>query len=153
MHKIYQAVLITLALTGCSTQLEEEEQDARSTLVEIVEQGNYSPIEALRELQAQDTLQDVSDYFLAGGGLFTLIGGGALMVGALLGMASLKRAGGYGLAVGVSLMSTPIFLPTIIMQPWFSYTAGIIALLSLAYTAYAFQKDKQCLTNTKTSSK
>jgi hypothetical protein len=98
---------------------------------------------ALKDLQAKETMEAIRKYFLAGGAVFTLIGGGALMAAMWFGLSGLKKAGAVGLAIGTSLMALPIFLPTILMQTWFSYTAGGIILITFGYTVWSFRR-RQC---------
>jgi hypothetical protein len=101
---------------------------------------------ALKELQAQETLEDVRMAFISIGGLFLVAGMGLMVAGVWTGLSRLKTSGLYSLGAGMGLVATPIFLPTILMQPWFSYTAGGILLVLLAYMAYSVAKTKSCLT-------
>jgi hypothetical protein len=101
---------------------------------------------ALKELQTQETLEDVRMAFISIGGLFLVAGMGLMVAGVWTGLARLKTSGLYSLGAGMGLVATPIFLPTILMQPWFSYTAGGILLALLAYMAYSVAKSKSCLT-------
>lgn len=100
----------------------------------------------LLDMQSKETMEAIRKYFLAGGAVFTLLGGGALMAGMWFAMSGLKKAGAVGLAIGTSLMALPIFLPTVFMQDWFSYSVGGIILLSLAYTAWSFRRGQSHLT-------
>lgn len=101
---------------------------------------------ALADLQTQETLEDVRTAFIAIGGLFLVAGMGLTIAGVWTGLSRLKTSGLYSLGAGMGLVATPIFLPTILMQPWFSYTAGAILLALIAYMAFTVIKAKSCLT-------
>lgn len=101
---------------------------------------------ALRELQTQETLEDIRMACLSIGGLFLVSGMGLTIAGVWTGIQRLRTSGFYSLTAGIGLTVTPIFLPTILMQAWFTYTAGSILLLLLGYMAYSVMQSKSCLT-------
>lgn len=107
-----------------------EEIDAENkSLKRQIELVNSQKEADAKRAATQKTLDDITASCKWVGGFFMLMCAGMVFMGRY--MTALACG-----SIGMSCIMSPIFIPTVLMQPWFGYTIAGMLILGILYGAY-----------------